>query len=328
MNMKAPALRGFFSIFGTFCLLLIFALKVGAESDPLADRLPDKVTKKIHVDRKTLEQVKAELALVKAEITENKKNKKKAAKNSEGQGREKQEDFIDTAEDKTKIEQNSLEILAKIKSKSIKVTRTKSKDKSGNIEASEALEWMKNGNYRFTHRKYLRRDGQGRRTRQSLVVKQRPHTIVLAPADSRVPPEIIFDQKLGEIFVVRSAGNVLDGMTIAGMEKAIQSFGCRLILILGNENNETLRFALKNWEPPAETSPFLKALLADIHPRLQEFKGKKVSKNLKKEVWAHIKGVKKDILTRSAFINQKASEGKLTVRTAFYNLATGVVDFK
>ena len=94
------------------------------------------------------------------------------------------------------------------------------------VEASKALGWLKNGNTRY-RKGFLRKDGQSQKDIQRLASGQAPHSIVLSCSDSRVPPEIVFDQKLGEIFVVRNAGEIPDPASIASIEYAIEHLGSR-----------------------------------------------------------------------------------------------------
>jgi carbonic anhydrase len=91
------------------------------------------------------------------------------------------------------------------------------KREAGPIDASTALRYLRNGNKRFTEHK-LRNDGISARDLERLSTGQKPHAIVLSCSDSRVPPEILFDQKLGEIFVVRTAGQSLDSSAVASIE--------------------------------------------------------------------------------------------------------------
>src|SRR4051812_34563258 len=81
-------------------------------------------------------------------------------------------------------------------------------DPSPSVSADKSLSWLENGNTRYTSHK-LRKDGQSSEDVKRLSTGQKPHAIVLSCSDSRVPPEIIFDQKLGELFVVRTAGESL-----------------------------------------------------------------------------------------------------------------------
>ena len=102
-------------------------------------------------------------------------------------------------------------------------------------DAESALEQLKQGNYRFVDGTPL---GTGRdvgRARE-LAGGQQPFAAILCCADSRVPPEIIFDTGLGDLFVVRVAGNIANPSTIASFEFAVAQLGVRLIVVMGHQN--------------------------------------------------------------------------------------------
>lgn len=107
--------------------------------------------------------------------------------------------------------------------------------KPGPVPADKALSWLKNGNRRFT-KGFFRADGAAAKDRKRLVAGQKPHATVFTCSDSRVPPEIVLDQKLGEIYSVRVSGKVLNANTISSIEYAVQYLGTNLVLLLGHDN--------------------------------------------------------------------------------------------
>lgn len=104
-----------------------------------------------------------------------------------------------------------------------------------NIPADKALGWMKNGNRRFATQQ-VRADGISAADRARLALGEKPHSTVFACSDSRMPPEVVFDQKLGEIYVVRTDGLKVDQAAIASLEKAVDKFGTQLLVVLGNHD--------------------------------------------------------------------------------------------
>jgi carbonic anhydrase len=120
----------------------------------------------------------------------------------------------------------------KAEEETAKVTLVPVKKTKG-FDAKVSLSWLEHGNKRFV-KGNLRKDGQTRKDIARVASVQNPHAIVLASSDSRVPPELVFDQKLGEIFVVRTAGEALDRSAIGSLEYALKNFGARLVVILGN----------------------------------------------------------------------------------------------
>ncbi|OYZ22944.1 MAG: hypothetical protein B7Y39_07275, partial [Bdellovibrio sp. 28-41-41] len=105
--------------------------------------------------------------------------------------------------------------------------------KVGAISPDKALGWLKNGNTRYSKGTF-RKDGASSKDITRLSTGQNPHTIVLSCSDSRVPPEVVFDQKLGEIFVVRTAGEMVDDSVLASIEYGVEHLGANLILVMGH----------------------------------------------------------------------------------------------
>lgn len=193
------------------------------------------------------------------------------------------------------------------------------------VTPEQSLTFLRNGNTRFRKGK-LRKDGQTPKDIARLAKGQKPHAIVLSCSDSRVPPEIVFDQKLGEIFVVRTAGEVLDPTSIASIEYAVEHLGSRLILVMGHTQCGAVKAALSTMGGQDAGSPNLNKLVADIHPRIQDFRGP-ASANVAKESWANARGVAKDLLARSAILKEKAAKGEVRIESALYRLEDGQVEF-
>jgi len=104
-----------------------------------------------------------------------------------------------------------------------------------NLSAEKALEKLKAGNKNFVSDK-LEGNLQDAARRKSLASGQNPYAIILSCADSRVVPELAFDSGLGEIFVIRVAGNVANTSTTASIEYAVAHLGVKLIVVLGHES--------------------------------------------------------------------------------------------
>ena len=103
--------------------------------------------------------------------------------------------------------------------------------KSNSAEPEKALKWLKNGNKRFL-KPALRSDGQAMKDIKRLSEKESPHTFIFTTSDSRVSPEIIFDQKLGEIFVARNLGLTVDTSVLNSADYATGELGIRLVVVL------------------------------------------------------------------------------------------------
>jgi len=197
----------------------------------------------------------------------------------------------------------------------------------GAVPSEKALGWLKNGNTRFVKHK-LRNDGDRATDRARLVAGQKPHSIVLSCSDSRVPPEVVFDQKLGEIFVIRTAGQSLDASAIASIEYAVEHVGSNLIVVMGHESCGAVKAALATLGGADAGSPWLNKLVQDLHPHVRSFQGKPVSEGVAVESWANVSGVAKDLVDRSQIVRDAVNSGEVKIQTALYHLGTGVVEFK
>lgn len=197
----------------------------------------------------------------------------------------------------------------------------------GPIDSATALRYLKNGNIRFTHNK-LRKDGIAASDLKRLSTGQKPHTIVLSCSDSRVPPEVLFDQKLGEIFVIRTAGQALDSSVIASIEYAVSHLGTNLIVVMGHESCGAVKAALSTLSGGDAGSPSLNKLVADIHPRLARFSRLPASEGVKIESWSNVEGVATDLAARSEIIQKAIESGELKIEKALYHLDSGSVEWK
>ncbi|MDO4913173.1 MAG: carbonic anhydrase, partial [Bifidobacteriaceae bacterium] len=113
--------------------------------------------------------------------------------------------------------------------------------------ASMTLSYLLAGNHRFTQGK-AKHALQDVHTRESLVNEQHPHAAILSCADSRVPPEIIFDCGLGELFTVRNAGTIIEDDALASLEYAVEQVHVNLIIIMGHQNCSALTKAVRDAE--------------------------------------------------------------------------------
>ncbi|PWU17177.1 MAG: hypothetical protein C5B49_09355 [Bdellovibrio sp.] len=194
------------------------------------------------------------------------------------------------------------------------------------VDPETALTWLKHGNRRFV-KGWLRKDGQSQKDIERVAGGQKPHSVVLSCIDSRVPPELVFDQKLGEIVTVRSAGEALSAPTIASIEYAIAHLGTRLLVIMGHTNCGAVAAASAASAATAE-SENMKQLIADIQPRIRTTLEKGPSKNYEEEARANVRGIAADLAIRSPLIKEALSSGRVRIVQALYHLDNGSVAFE
>ncbi len=204
-------------------------------------------------------------------------------------------------------------------------------DSGPKVAPDQAYTWLKNGNFRFLSGK-LRKDGQTKKDIERLSKGQAPHTIVLSCSDSRVPPELVFDQKLGEVFSIRTAGESLDAMAIASIEYAVSHLGAGLILVLGHTSCGAVKAAISTMNGDSAGSEHLDKLVGDIQPRLKKMSERNrqmASKfqNVLAESWANTVGVAQDLPKRSKILQDKIADGTLVIKTGMYHLEDGHVEW-
>jgi carbonic anhydrase len=183
----------------------------------------------------------------------------------------------------------------------------------------EALALLKDGNKRFL-------DGKtdiGSYKEQIAATKddQHPHSIILSCMDSRVPPEAIFDQGLGNIFVARVAGNIEDADMLGSMEYATKVKGTKLIVVMGHSHCGAVKGSIDNAQLGNLTQ-----LVDHIKPAI---KGDTAHKEamIEETVKNNVKLTMTHITEKSALIADLVKENKVKIVGAYYDIATGKVDF-
>jgi carbonic anhydrase len=198
--------------------------------------------------------------------------------------------------------------------------------KVGAIAPEKALGWLKNGNTRYL-KGTVRKDGASSKDITRLSTGQNPHTIVLSCSDSRVPPEVVFDQKLGEIFVVRTAGEMVDDSVLASIEYGVEHLGANLILVMGHSSCGAVKAAFSTPAGTDTGSPYINALVAEVQPRIVQRMRNPASAGFVAEGWDNARGVSVKLMEKSKIIRDAAKSGTLRVETALYHLDSGKVEW-
>lgn len=183
----------------------------------------------------------------------------------------------------------------------------------------EILDRLEAGNERFVTDKLEGKLSDAPR-RDALTGGQDPYAIVLSCADSRVVPELAFDTGLGEIFVVRVAGNVANTSSIASIEYAVAHIGSKVIVVLGHQSCGAVTAAVNG----GDNGYNLNHLLAHITPAIDASpEGASITDVVKKNAEL----TAKDLSDRSEIIRNAVASGALKIVPAYYNLDSGKVDF-
>lgn len=196
----------------------------------------------------------------------------------------------------------------------------------GHGAAVVALARLMVGNERFAEGR-VSHPHQDAARRRALVGGQQPSTIVVACSDSRVAPEVLFDQGLGDLFVVRVAGNTLDATGVASIEYAVEHLGSSLIVVLGHHSCGAVKTAL-TVRPEDAGSPDLTALVAALRPRVERWQATVAADpTLDAPVRANVDAVCGDLTSRSAIVRHALASDRLALIPALYSLRSGRVEF-
>ncbi len=159
--------------------------------------------------------------------------------------------------------------------------------------------------------------------RHKLAAGQQPHVIVLSCSDSRVAPELVFDQSLGDLFVVRTAGNVADPVGLGSIEYAVDHIHSPLLVVLGHQKCGAVTAACSAEKMP---SPNLEAIVDKISPAVTQAKSyAKPDDLIESAIKENVHQSAKDLLANSAIVGDAVKAGKLTVIEAEYQLESGEV---
>jgi carbonic anhydrase len=159
------------------------------------------------------------------------------------------------------------------------------------------------------------------RRRAELATTQHPYAIIVSCSDSRVGPEIVFDQGIGDIFVVRTAGHVLDDPGLGSIEYAVEHLGTHLIVVLGHERCGAVTAAASGGEAPGHIA----SIVRKIQPAVAEVKGQP-GDLVENAMRANVRHVVHELKESHPILSEFVHEGKLKVVGARFDLDTGAVE--
>jgi carbonic anhydrase len=200
------------------------------------------------------------------------------------------------------------------------------------ISAEEALERLREGNRRFVSDVRGRDALTSQTRRRELAAGQEPFAIILGCSDSRVPAEIVFDQGLGDLFVIRVAGNIVAPSQVGSVEFAAERFGTRLVVVLGHSSCGAILATLEELGREAEDqSRNLRSIVDRIRPSVEPLLTTELEEHpdalVRQAVRANIRASANHLRHGSEVLEQLIQKEGLLVVGAEYSLETGVVDF-
>ena len=200
------------------------------------------------------------------------------------------------------------------------------------ISALEALERLREGNRRYVADDQDSRALTCQRRRDQLLEGQEPIAIILGCSDSRAPAEILFDQGLGDLFVIRVAGNITASSQVDSVEVAAERFGTRLVVVLGHTMCGAVQATVAELERPSDRrSPNLRSIVSRIRPSVQALLETELRHDpealVRQAIRANIRASADHLRHGSQLLEQRIQEDGLLVVGAEYSLETGLVDF-
>jgi carbonic anhydrase len=199
------------------------------------------------------------------------------------------------------------------------------------ISASEALARLQAGNERFVAGELTSDSLASPARRNALVADQHPFAIVLGCSDSRVPAEIVFDQGLGDLFVIRVAGNIVAPSQIGSVEFAAEWFGTPLVVVLGHSSCGAIVATLQTLRGGQRPSENLMSIVNRVRPSVEpllEAPGHEDNERLiDRAVRANVRASANQLRHGSELLERLVARGRLLIVGAEYSLETGEVEF-
>ena len=200
------------------------------------------------------------------------------------------------------------------------------------IGAQEALERLREGNRRFVSGAVASYSYENYVRRTELADRQEPFAIILGCSDSRVPAEIVFDQGLGDLFVIRVAGNVVAPSQVGSVEFAAERFGTPLVVVLGHSRCGAILATLEELERPTQDqSRNLRSIVNRVRPSVQPLLATPLRHDrdalVDEAVRANVRASANQLRHGSELLEQLEEQGKLLIVGGEYSLETGIVDF-
>jgi len=189
---------------------------------------------------------------------------------------------------------------------------------------NEAKQLLVDGNKRFVDAKQANID-LGNTQRAALLKGQKPFAAILSCSDSRVPPELVFDQGLGDLFIIRNAGNIIDAVSLGSIEYAVEHLHTPLLVVMGHQSCGAVTATVEGGEAPGSISAIVEKIAPAVERAKQAGdvpKEELIAKAIRENVKATLAEIEKSPIIEHALAN-----GKLTIIGAEYHLDSGEVEW-
>ena len=198
--------------------------------------------------------------------------------------------------------------------------------------ALDALERLREGNHRFVSDEVSEKARASLEHRAGAAEPQHPFAIILACSDSRVPTELIFDQGIGDLFVIRVAGNIVAPSQIGSIEFAAKQFGTPLVVVLGHSNCGAIIATLQELAlTESHRSPNLRAIVDRVRPAVERVVGEQFDVDdeaiVTRCVRANVRASVDQLQRGSLILEQLIDANELKIIGAEYSIETGCIEF-
>ena len=195
-------------------------------------------------------------------------------------------------------------------------------EEAGSITPELALQQLMEGNLRYAQGN-ASHPHQSLERRAELVSGQHPFAVILGCSDSRIPPELIFDQGLGDVFVIRTAGEVVDNASLASIEYAVDHLGVPLVMVLGHDSCGAVTAAVQG----GEAEGHLGSLMDFIRPAVEQAReAGEGSDLLNGSIDNNVFNIVEALKSSQPVLSEKVDAGELMILGARYRLDSGLVE--
>ena len=186
---------------------------------------------------------------------------------------------------------------------------------------ANVLEVLMAGNYRFAHSTPVHPD-ESKKRMDEIAKGQHPFAVVISCSDSRVPPELIFDQGLGDLFVIRTAGNLMGGLEIGSVEYAVEHLGVGLIIVLGHQQCGAIKAFVEGGEAPGHIKDIVDSIKNE-----QEIREIAVNEKNRLDhcIEANLHHATYQLMSQSSILKEKMEKNELKIVAGIYDLEKGEV---
>ena len=185
---------------------------------------------------------------------------------------------------------------------------------------NQALQTLIEGNKRFAAMNATH-PNQGKERRDEVKGGQKPFAVIVGCSDSRIPPEILFDQGIGDIFVIRLAGNVVDDTALGSIEYAVDHLGTRLVVVLGHAKCGAVTAATQGGEAHGHIGSIVQLIIPAVE-QARAKSGDLIDNSIKENA----RLVAATISSSKPVLSKMAEDGKIAVVPAYYDIDTGMVE--